>query len=224
MKNRLSSALLALIVVTLATGTGNALAAALQSTAKDLPDGVFVVQAYTDIRPWQTGSIANAMPASDGSFNATIDTASLNKGRHIGLVRGKDTSNSWGAFSAVFFNVAPTSVELKSFAATAAERAIIVSWETTSELDNLGFNLYRATAVDGPKSKLNAELIPTLVPPGSPFGAAYLYEDTAVIAGMRYFYWLELVDIYGSTNLHGPVSAQVEWSGRVYLPAILADR
>lgn len=126
--------------------------------------------------------------------------------------------------SAAFPNVEPESVELLSFTATAAERAITISWETASEVDNLGFNLLRATTVDGLRTRLNADLIPSLAPPGSLFGAVYSYNDAPVTAGVRYFYWLELVDIYGRTDLYGPVSARIEWSGRIYLPAILAAR
>jgi hypothetical protein len=97
----------------------------------------------------------------------------------------------------------PTAIDLLSFDATAAKKAIILSWETGSETDNLGFNLYRATSVDGQKIKLNAELIPTQAPPGSTYGAEYKYRDTTV-KGRTYYYWLEDVDIYGATTLHEP--------------------
>ena len=101
----------------------------------------------------------------------------------------------------------PTAVELLSFTATSAKKATILEWETASEIDNLGFNLYRATTVDGPRYKLNAELIPTLVYPGSPYGAAYAYTDADVKKNLTYYYWLEDLDIYGYSEWHGPVSA-----------------
>jgi len=130
-----------------------------------------------------------------------------------------------GSFSsAAFPNVEPESVELLSFTATAAEKAITINWETASEVDNLGFNLLRATTADGLRTRLNVDLIPSLVPPGSLFGAVYSYDDAPVMAGVRYFYWLEMVDIYGRTDLYGPVSARIEWSERIFLPAILAAR
>jgi len=126
--------------------------------------------------------------------------------------------------NALSMTAGPTSVELGSFTATAAEKVITVRWETTSEVDNLGFNLLRATTADGPRTQLNADLIPTLVPPGSPFGAPYSYDDATVVPGVHYFYWLEQITVYGGRNLYGPVSARVEWAGRIFLPAILADR
>ena len=106
-------------------------------------------------------------------------------------------------------NVA-TAVQLLSLEATGREEFIEVSWETASETDNLGFNLYRATSAAGSRTRINAELIPTQVPPGSPFGAVYSYEDTTVVRGQVYYYWLEVVDIYGQSELYGPVEAQVE--------------
>jgi uncharacterized repeat protein (TIGR01451 family) len=101
-----------------------------------------------------------------------------------------------------------TAVQLLLFEATGREEFIELSWETASEIDSLGFNLYRATSLDGESIKINAELMPTQVPPGSPFGAVYTYEDTTVVRNQIYYYWLEVVDIYGQSELHGPVSAK----------------
>ncbi len=49
----------------------------------------------------------------------------------------------------------PTAVELGSFTATAERKAIVLAWETTSEISNLGFNLYRAKKVDGERTRIN---------------------------------------------------------------------
>ena len=51
-----------------------------------------------------------------------------------------------------------------------------VTWETATELDNVGFNLYRAKDIDGPWTLLNATLIPSQSP-GSVFGATYTWLD-----------------------------------------------
>ncbi len=49
-----------------------------------------------------------------------------------------------------FRQIAPTAVELASFTATPQAQSILIEWETVSEIDNLGFNLYRATSPDRP--------------------------------------------------------------------------
>jgi len=103
----------------------------------------------------------------------------------------------------------PTAVDLVSFEAKAKKNAVVLTWETASELDNLGFNLYRAESADGPYTQLNASLIPSLVPPGSPVGAVYTYRDRTAQPGIKYFYKLESVDIYGNSTFHGPVDAMI---------------
>ena len=115
-----------------------------------------------------------------------------------------------GAFVFPTGNCAPTSVDLRRFEAWPEGSAIHAQWETVQEIDNLGFNLYRSNTRSGPKLKLNAELIPTLVPPGSPFGAVYDWIDTYRLRpGRAYFYWLEDVDLYGNATLHGPVRVRL---------------
>jgi hypothetical protein len=102
----------------------------------------------------------------------------------------------------------PTAVQLLWFDAESAKMGIKLSWETASEATNLGFNLYRATWIDGKRTKINAELIYGQVPPGSSVGAIYEYTDKTVRGRLLYYYWLEAVDIYGLTQLHGPVAGK----------------
>jgi hypothetical protein len=99
-------------------------------------------------------------------------------------------------------------MELLSFTATGRKGFVTLNWETASEIDNLGFNLYRATAENGERTQLNAELIPSQGPGGAQY--EYIDEDAALQKRQTYFYWLEDVDLYGGTGLHGPVDARVK--------------
>ncbi len=133
------------------------------------------------------------------------------RGLDSGLASGETVVATEGYSNGTYdygFYASPTSVTLKWFRALARPGYIKVGWETAQETDNLGFNLYRSLTRKGPKTKLNAELIPTKVPPGSPFGAVYSYRDTTVEPGKRYFYWLESVDLNGVTALYGPAAAR----------------
>ncbi|MFZ1508374.1 MAG: hypothetical protein WAV74_16490, partial [Anaerolineae bacterium] len=102
---------------------------------------------------------------------------------------------------------APLSAPLASFDATQSGDAILVTWETVSEIDNLGFNLWRGTSPNAPDVQLNSTLIPSQAP-GSSQGFSYEWLDAAnLVNNTTYYYWLEDVDIAGVVTRHGPISA-----------------
>jgi hypothetical protein len=98
----------------------------------------------------------------------------------------------------------PSAVTLSSFFARVRLNRVVVRWQTASEIDNVGFHLYRTESIDGLRVQLNRGLIPSLSP-GSATGADYKFVDRDVEIGRTYFYWLEDVDIHGVATLHGPV-------------------
>jgi len=99
----------------------------------------------------------------------------------------------------------PTRVDLVSFEASGSNGAVTLRWETATELDNLGFHVYRASSETGPYARMTTRLIPGLG--SSPEGARYQYVDSGLENGTTYFYKLEDVETTGTTELHGPVSA-----------------
>lgn len=100
----------------------------------------------------------------------------------------------------------PTAVTLASFTAAPQGDSIRVTWETATELENLGFNLYRGESAAGPWTPLNVELIAPQNPGGTS-GAVYEWLDSGVTPGVTVYYRLEDVDIHGASTFHGPVSA-----------------
>ncbi len=104
------------------------------------------------------------------------------------------------------FPVPPTTeVTLSSFSAQGLDSAVEISWETASELNNLGFHLYRADSEEGPYERITASAIPGLG--SSPAGARYRYLDSGLTNGKTYSYHLEDIETTGKTERHGPVSA-----------------
>ncbi len=99
----------------------------------------------------------------------------------------------------------PTAVELSAFEAQGVDKAIELSWQTASELNNLGFHLYRATSRNGAYERLTETPIPGLG--SSPVGASYSYRDVGLTNGVTYYYELEDIETTGKTDRHGPVSA-----------------
>jgi hypothetical protein len=99
----------------------------------------------------------------------------------------------------------PTAVELLSFDAEGLDGEVILRWETGSEIDNLGFHVYRAPSGSGPYTRITSEVIPGLG--NSPAGAQYSYRDAGLANGTTYYYKLEDIETNGRVEIHGPVSA-----------------
>jgi hypothetical protein len=105
----------------------------------------------------------------------------------------------------------PTSVDLISFfSATSDKGSIRLTWETQNEVNNIGFNIYRATKLEGEKIKINTDLIPAAGSFG-PIGATYEFVDTTIRGARAYYYWLEDVDINYVRTLHGPIEARAKF-------------
>ncbi len=100
----------------------------------------------------------------------------------------------------------PLAVTLTSFNAQPRSDHVLVSWETVTEINNVGFNLYRSTTPAASGSLL--AFVPSQAPGGTA-GASYTYADHDVLPGNTTYYWLEDVEFGGASSLHGPVSATV---------------
>ncbi|MBA3533573.1 MAG: hypothetical protein H0T73_16765 [Ardenticatenales bacterium] len=76
------------------------------------------------------------------------------------------------------------------------EPQAIIRWETESEVETLGFHVYRATEETGSYARVTEKLIPSS---GDPFtGSAYEFRDPTVQAGQTYFYQLEELETSGT--------------------------
>src|SRR3990172_2041212 len=100
---------------------------------------------------------------------------------------------------------ATTAISLLSFTATGGDGGVLLEWETGSEVDNVGFYLYRAESEPGPYQLANPTVIPGLG--SSPLGARYRHVDSGLVNGTTYYYELEDLESTGVRERHGPVSA-----------------
>lgn len=98
----------------------------------------------------------------------------------------------------------PLSVQVAEFRAESTSEGVLILWETASENDLLGFNLYRSITPTDRGEQLNGELISSQSPGGG--GATYEWVDAEVNAGTTYYYTLESVDVDGTATQHGPIS------------------
>jgi hypothetical protein len=113
--------------------------------------------------------------------------------------------------SFVFSPPAPTAVRLQSFSAAPGDGSVTLEWRTGSELDNLGFHVYRGPSADGPWTRLTSSLVPGLG--SSPLGQSYSWLDSGLANGTTYYYRLEDVDTSSKSTFHGPVWGAPSASG-----------
>ena len=93
-------------------------------------------------------------------------------------------------------------VELSSFTGEFHDGAVELSWHTESEVDNLGFYVWRAPQRQGEYQPIS-ELIAGHGSSTEPHD--YLYRDADVVSQRTYFYKLRQVDMEGSEIFHGPI-------------------
>lgn len=125
------------------------------------------------------------------------------------IYSAENTRNCYCVYSA-FTQDQITPVMLRNLGAVGVEDGILISWETVTETNNLGFNILRAESVDGEQTQVNPELIMSALAPGDMFGASYEYlDETALEEGVLYYYWLVDVplDSGDMPGVHGPISA-----------------
>jgi hypothetical protein len=108
-----------------------------------------------------------------------------------------------------------TYVQLDSFGVEVVEGGVAVRWVTAAEIDNVGFNVYRAATVNGPFVKVNDVLIGAL---GNGTGAEYELVDADGEAGD--VYRLEDIDYDGTRTMHLPAAAEAVLDTFVFLPII----
>ncbi|HKP13333.1 MAG TPA: carboxypeptidase regulatory-like domain-containing protein, partial [Blastocatellia bacterium] len=101
----------------------------------------------------------------------------------------------------------PTAAKLNSFTATPTrDGRVMLKWRTGTEVDNLGFNVYRE--VDGVRTRITPQLVAgSALVAGADItmtsGNSYAWAD-APPAGKSVKYFLEDVDLSGRRTVNGP--------------------
>ncbi len=167
------------------------------------------------------------LTARDGSNGCTGISYPL-AGAEGGAAGPQATPTAFGAATAgeaedYKLTFSPLAVTLADFSAVQQGDAVLLTWETNTELNNRGFNLYRGTSDGGPDRQLNETLIPSQSQ-GNPGGFIYTWDDrTDLVPGTSYFYWVEDVDNSGVATRHGPVSVVYTGPTAVTLSGIQAN-
>ena len=114
----------------------------------------------------------------------------------------------------------PLAVELLYFVADRNGETVVLQWATAQEVDNYGFNLYRASVDDFTQAEL-IHFEPSAIRGGIVSGATYRYLDTPALYG-KWWYWLADIDTHGVQTLYNPsVAIALQLQFQVYLPRMV---
>jgi uncharacterized repeat protein (TIGR01451 family) len=119
----------------------------------------------------------------------------------------------------------PTAIELLSFTARRTNQGVIVRWNTGSEIDTWGFQVFRSTDNNRKNAvQVTSELITAR---GSrTAGASYSWVDSTAKGETRYTYWLQETELSGKLIDYGPATMPAattnQSSNPIFLPMVMA--
>ena len=94
-------------------------------------------------------------------------------------------------------------VELSSFTATlSAQNLVSLMWITQSETGVSGYYIYRGIDTNASTAQIVSPLITAT---NTSTTQSYVYVDSEIFETGTYYYWLQNVDIDGTTDFHGPI-------------------
>ncbi len=155
--------------------------------------------------------------ANDGTANTDDGTLLDDTGQAVGGSGYRDyqqtIGGSWihdvddNATPGYFDNDQSLPVTLASFRAAAQTDGVLLMWQTASEVDNLGFEIFRSLQKDDGYQLLssfrnNSDLKGLL---NSSVGKTYRYLDQTTQSGQTYYYKLADVSLTGERTFHGPL-------------------
>ncbi len=150
--------------------------------------------------PWDKPGFFDSWPDSRITSNNTILTNYSAELENPVYIHMDEYQNNPGIIDS------PLPVSLTSFIISSLSNENLIQWRTESEINNLGFNIYRACSnVDVPVDelkffKINASLIPGAGTSSLPH--EYHFKDFQVKDKFFYWYQLEGVDYTGKATKH----------------------
>ncbi|MBC8527086.1 MAG: T9SS type A sorting domain-containing protein [Candidatus Cloacimonetes bacterium] len=133
---------------------------------------------------------------------------------NAGLMAGQqyesdnDPDNKYDPVSASDIDDSTLPVELSSFNAifNSANDNIKLNWDTATETNVIGFNIYRSEINDLTRAgrHINYSLLDAAGTTTEP--QSYAYNDVVADVYTTHYYWLEVVDLGGTSSLHGPIA------------------
>jgi uncharacterized repeat protein (TIGR01451 family) len=111
------------------------------------------------------------------------------------IADANQSNNSSEIMQTVILN--PLSAIIYNLKATPGPGFIQIYWQVMYPFDDLYFNVYRSNTQNGERTRLTDNPIPSLQQSRKPEDG-YFLQDTSLLPGTIYYYWIESVDSYRS--------------------------
>jgi len=121
-------------------------------------------------------------------------------------------SNGYYTIGTINWHESPLPIILSSFTASMSQNTPQLQWITQSETDNMGWNIYRSPSqylIQAALINLGS-IIPGQGTTTQPTNYSYI-DETPVINGNTYWYWIESIELSGETNMYGPISLTIHF-------------
>jgi len=79
----------------------------------------------------------------------------------------------------------------------------VIRWSTASEVDNFGFDVYRAEHEEGPFERITPQPVPGAGTSDEP--ARYEYVDDTIKVDVQYYYYVESIAMNGTREKFTPI-------------------
>ena len=152
-------------------------------------------------------------------FDATINTGVVDfPYQVINVATVTDGTSSLHPDALFSVQAGPTAITVSQLDASVAEDSIHVSWQTYSEMEMIGFALYRAVGADATQTLVFQGAANH---PGKLLGDNYEYTDMDVLPGGSYTYWLIVLLRDGSTETQEPITVSLLFANKIFLPILM---
>jgi hypothetical protein len=107
----------------------------------------------------------------------------------------------------------PLPIAMSAFTAVPADKGVMIKWRTESELNNLGFDVYRSESLDGRFAKVNQSRIQGAGTDAIPHD--YKFLDESVEVGKTYYYYIKDISYSGMEGRSDVIKVIVDRTGKL---------
>ena len=110
-------------------------------------------------------------------------------------------------------------VEMSTFTAAVVNGSVVIKWSTESEINNLGFDLYRSESPDAQFVKINPAYIKGSGTDATPHD--YRFVDESAVVGKTYYYYLETISFSGERDRSHIIKVIIDASGKMKVTGLM---